>query len=1022
MIQLSEKMLADAGGWQAMKEARGILAAGRVLEAKYEPPHLVGRVKGGDVEYRSGLKIESKIEIENTCTCIDSRKRGLVCAHSLAVGLAMIKGLPAAAAPVSTPVAPKPEPAVGPFSTDEGDPCALNVILPPNFMPAWDRGSVMVVIECESAGKRKPLTTPPAGKKYRVSEADLRLGQKLFALSDGKLSGMITCKREEFLALLAESAGHPRITFGKSQTVVVSKDSFAPVLTAESKSDGALSLKVAPVPGLLWADSAAPWRLQGTQFQPVADGLPAAYRRVLIEPVTIPEPAAGAFLQNEMPGLAKFFEVQSSASVVAKSEAERPVAKFAVYIEGSLNHLTAKLSATYGDRRVTLDSSGAALARFARDRQAEHVALEKLRSFGFSGPDSNGELVLKGEQRTLNFFAQGLPKLQRDWTVTIGERFEHVTRNVERVTPKLEIVSSGEQWFDLRYELTTPGGDRFSGSEITRLLQAGQSHVKRANGKVAVFDPGMLDEFEHLLRDSDPKQVQAGVYRLDRRQAGSLDAFTSEAGLNVGGTPSWREWVSRSGNLEKLRPIPLGSLESVLRCYQKHGASWLHFLAQNGLGGILADEMGLGKTIQTLAFLRTLKGKGPSLIVCPSSLVFNWKAEATKWTPDLKVVALEGGKRSVHFAGIGQADLVITSYPLLQRDLMNYGRLEFAAAVLDEAQRIKNPDTQTAKAAMGIRAKHRFALTGTPVENSVRDLWSVMNFLLPGYLGSRNDFKERFEKPIQNDPAGPEAGRLKRRIRPFLLRRLKSSVATELPGKLQQVSYCELTDAQRSLYTQVASSVKRQVADLAGETNAGKARMTMLTGLLRLRQAACDLRLLSLENPPDDSEASGKVELLRELIEEAQEGEHRVLIFSQFVKMLKVIRDTLDRDGISYCYLDGQSQDRAEQVQTFQKGETPVFLISLKAGGTGLNLTAADTVIHFDPWWNPAVEDQATDRAHRIGQTKIVTSYKLIARDTVEEKILNLQAKKRAMAAAAIQDEEPLMEGLSMDEIRNLLD
>jgi SNF2 family DNA or RNA helicase len=251
---------------------------------------------------------------------------------------------------------------------------------------------------------------------------------------------------------------------------------------------------------------------------------------------------------------------------------------------------------------------------------------------------------------------------------------------------------------------------------------------------------------------------------------------------------------------------------------------------------------------------------------------------------------------------------------------------------------------------------------------------------------------------------------------------LKQSVATELPGKLQQVAYCELTESQRALYKQVADSTRRQISQLSGEKDAGKARMTMLTALLRLRQAACDLRLLGLENPAEAAEASAKLELLRELIEEAIEGEHRVLIFSQFVKMLHLIRDSLEADGIQYCYLDGQTADRGAQVQKYQSGNIPVFLISLKAGGTGLNLTAADTVIHFDPWWNPAVEDQATDRAHRIGQTKIVTSYKLIGRDTVEEKILNLQAKKRAMASAAVENEEPLMEGLTMDDIRGLLE
>jgi superfamily II DNA or RNA helicase len=1026
-IALSEKFLVDAGGWEAMKEARAIFAAGRVLEAKYDPPNLLGRVRGGDVEYRSGLRILSRTDIENLCTCPDSRRRAVVCAHSLAVGLAVLKGgvSPQTATPSGSPIAAKtvaPAVQASPFSTGEGEPCALHMILPPNLMAAWERGSVMVVAEAQIGGARKPLGALDSRRKYRVDEKDLRLGGALLALAGGKLPAMVTCKRDEFLNLLAECRGHPRLTFGKSQAVVVANDALIPKLRIDRKPDGTLVLVVLAIDGLLSAASAPPWRLSGTTFQPVAPGLPAVYLRLLSDPVTIPAADAEGFLQNELPGLANFFAIEGADSAAPAILADRPKVSFSAKFEGSLNFLTARLEAVYGERRVTLDATGAALAKFARDRQAENAALERLRQFGFTGPDAKGELVLKGEPRTLAFFAQGLPRLQREWQVVIGERFEHVTKNVERVEPRLEIVSSGEQWFDVRYDLSTAAGDRFSGAEIMRLLQAGQSHVKRPNGKVAVFDPGLLDEFEQLLRDSDPKQLQPGVYRLGRRQAGALDGFAAENALTVGGSPAWRDWVTRAGNLDKLQPIPLGELESKLRSYQKTGVYWLHFLAQNGLGGILADEMGLGKTVQTLAFLRTLKGKGPSLIVCPSSLIFNWKAEAERWTPELRVLALEGSKRSGQFAQIGQADLVITSYPLLQRDLPGYGNYEFAAAILDEAQRIKNPDTQTAKAATAIRALHRFALTGTPVENSVRDLWSVMNFLLPGYLGNRNDFRERYEKPIQNEPAGPEAQRLKRRIRPFLLRRLKQSVATELPGKLQQVAYCELTELQRSLYKQIADSTRRQISELSSEKDAAKARMTMLTALLRLRQAACDLRLLGLEKEPDATEASAKLELLKELIEEVVEGEHRVLIFSQFVKMLHLIRDELDTAGIGYCYLDGQTSDRAGQVQRFQSGTVPVFLISLKAGGTGLNLTAADMVIHFDPWWNPAVEDQATDRAHRIGQTKIVTSYKLIGRDTVEEKILNLQAKKRAMASTAVENEEPLMEGLTMDDIRGLLE
>jgi SNF2 family DNA or RNA helicase len=465
--------------------------------------------------------------------------------------------------------------------------------------------------------------------------------------------------------------------------------------------------------------------------------------------------------------------------------------------------------------------------------------------------------------------------------------------------------------------------------------------------------------------------------------------------------------------------VPLGDLETVLRPYQKQGVYWLKSLQENGLAGVIADEMGLGKTVQALAFLRHIRGK--SLIVCPSSLVFNWQREAARFTPDLRTLAVEGSERRELFGQPMQdADLIITSYPLLRRDIERYRSIEFTAAILDEAQHIKNPDSQNAQAACALRARHRFILTGTPLENSVRDLWSLMHFLMPGYLGTRVDFRERYEREIQNDPTGPSATRLIKRIKPFILRRLKRDVIKELPEKIEQVSYCELNDKQKDVYKELVNTTRRQVSESAGSKNQGKARMVMLTALLRLRQACCDLRLLGLEEAPND-EASGKVELLMELLEEVVDGGHRVLIFSQFVTMLHLLEGEFKERSISYCYLDGSTKDRAREVDRFQNGEAPAFLISLKAGGVGLNLTAADTVIHFDPWWNPAVEAQATDRAHRIGQNKVVTAYKLITRDTVEEKILALQQRKRAMTEATLESEQPLMEGLSISEIEEIL-
>lgn len=1017
----------EAGGWEAMKEARAMYDAGKVTEATYEPPVLAGRVRGADSEFRAGLRVLSRTDMENTCTCPVSRGRGLVCAHSLAVGVAVIRGLkkpetPAATFPKNDAAFVTADAAEDPnFSTTaDGEEAKLHVILPPNFAAAWEKKSVMVVCEAETGGGRKPLGALDKTKRFRASAADVRLVMRLRKFADGKLPAMVMLTREQCAELLGTLDGNPRVTFGKTQTVKIEGQGNRDTLRIERTEDGGLRVTHVPVDGTLLLAANAAWRLAAGKLTPVAPGLPSAYFAVLERPIHIPADAADGFAARELPALTNFFEIEGD--VAPGLPEELPVPAFAAHFEGSLNFITARVEAIYGDRRVTLDATGAALAKFSRNRPVEQAAIERLRSSGFLGPDTKGELTLKGEQRILAFFAAVLPRLQREWGVSIGERFGFVTREVERIEPRLEIRSSGEQWFDLSYELATAAGERFSTTDIARLLQGGQSHVRRRNGKLAVFDPGLLDEFQQLLRDSNPRQAQVGIYRLDRRQAGALDAFTAENGMLVTGEARWRDWAGASRNLERLAAVPLGSLDATLREYQKQGIYWLNFLAKNNFGGILADEMGLGKTLQALGFIRTLAGQGPNLVVCPSSLIFNWRVEAAKWTPELRVLAIEGSRRSGDFHKIEKSDLVITSYPLLRRDVEAYREFQFSAVILDEAQHIKNPDSQNARAASALKARHRFVLTGTPVENSVRDIWSLMNFLMPGYLGTRADFRERYENAIQSQPDGLEQQRLTRRIRPFLLRRTKQNVSKEIPEKLEQISYCELTEVQRSIYNQLASATKQQIIQLTEQKDQNKARMMMLTALLRLRQAACDARLLGLENPPADADASAKLEHLEELLSEAVDGGHRVLVFSQFVTMLRHIRGRMDGLGIEYCYLDGQSRDRAAQVGRFQGGTVPVFLISLKAGGTGLNLTAADTVIHFEPWWNPAVEAQATDRAHRIGQGRVVTSYKLIARDTVEEKILNLQAKKRATIAATIDNEQPLMEGLSMDEIQNLLE
>ena len=1033
MIPITERFLSDTGGWQALKQARALHDMGRVLAASYKPPLLQGRIREGEQELRSGLKILSQSNVENLCTCRESRRNGTICAHALAIGLEIIKPRPPAPAPaLPGPVAPPapaiPKPAPGPkFSTDSGEPVEICVILPPNFVGAWEKGSIMLVIEALSGGRRVLLSALDQSRTYRAAARELELVERLRSLNDGHLPGMAALSCEALLSLLPFLSHHPKITFGKG-AATVNTDPIRPPLHVAPHADGSLGLRAGiPAGSRVLLAGEQPWLLQGSAFSLLAPGLPIVYHELLNKEIVLPASQAAPFLERELPVLRAAFIVDlpegfASAAPVAGPLSEGP--RFNLLLEGSLNHLTAKLDASYGDRSYRLETArgfpgaqGASSMR--RNGAAEAAALERLHQVGFAGPDARGELILKGEPRILAFFARNLPRLEKEWDVTIGTRFGHVTRDIERIQPKLEIRSSGENWFDLQIELSSSGGERFSAVEIQRLLQSGQTSTRLKNRKIAVFDPGMLDEFEQALLDCDPQQRQPGLYRIARSHASYLENVAAEQGAQIRSDPQWQQWVNARRKIGDLPAVALGDLETVLRPYQKQGVYWLKSLQENGLAGVIADEMGLGKTVQALAFLREIRGK--SFIACPSSLVFNWQREAARFTPDLRTLAVQGSDRRELFGRpMQEADLIITSYPLLRRDIERYRSIEFTVAILDEAQHIKNPDSQNAQAACALRAKHRFILTGTPLENSVRDLWSLMHFLMPGYLGTRVDFRERYEREIQNDPTGPSARRLIKRIRPFILRRLKRDVIKELPDKIEQVSYCELNGRQKDVYNGLVNSTRRQVSEFAGSKDQNKARMLMLTALLRLRQACCDLRLLGLEEAPND-ELSGKVELLMELLEEVMDGGHRVLIFSQFVTMLRLLQDEFTERSIPFCYLDGSTKDRAREVDRFQNGDAPAFLISLKAGGVGLNLTAADTVIHFDPWWNPAVETQATDRAHRIGQNKVVTAYKLITRDTVEEKILALQQRKRAMTEATLVSEQPFMEGLSISEIEEIL-
>jgi superfamily II DNA or RNA helicase len=499
-----------------------------------------------------------------------------------------------------------------------------------------------------------------------------------------------------------------------------------------------------------------------------------------------------------------------------------------------------------------------------------------------------------------------------------------------------------------------------------------------------------------------------GKVRLHRAEAAALAAFAGEAG-----GLAWAASAERLIELgQKLRdqgrhavaPVkPPRTFKAKLRPYQSDGLAWLDFLRDTGFGGVLADDMGLGKTIQALAFLSHEKAEGrldkPALIVSPTSVLPNWQAEAERFAPELSVLPLRGVERKALFAEMAQHDIVLTTYPLLARDFETLLGQEFHAAILDEAQAIKNPKAAVSAIAHRIDARHRLALTGTPLENNLGEVWSLFQFLSPGLLGDESTFRRTFRTPIEKHGDAAAQSFLSSRLKPFLLRRTKQQVATELPAKTEIVEHIRLEGAQRDLYETVRSLMHARVRDEIAKKGLAKSHIIFLDALLKLRQICCDPRLLKMPQARK-VKGSAKLERLMEMLPELVGEGRRILLFSQFTSMLALIEAELQARKIPYVQLTGDTADRAAPVRAFQSGEVPVFLLSLKAGGTGLNLTAADTVIHYDPWWNPAVEAQATDRAYRIGQDKPVFVYKLVVEEGIEAAIGQLKARKGALAEA----------------------
>ncbi|MBX3230892.1 MAG: SNF2 helicase associated domain-containing protein [Labilithrix sp.] len=666
-----------------------------------------------------------------------------------------------------------------------------------------------------------------------------------------------------------------------------------------------------------------------------------------------------------------------------------------------------------GPRRVRADKRALVIRC---DIAAQQEATNKLKALGLKADEDGQSFIARGDD-ALQFWTEAVGALPEDWDLFIPDDLVDVQVRGTSLQANAR-VSSGVDWLSLRLTFEAEG-IAVTQDELARCLAEGRRYVRLSDGSFAKLDPekvkAVLARQAEILATSG---ATGGKFPLS--QAGRIQELLEQVGkANV--SAETKELFKKLQDVDEIKVVKKPrNLKAQLRPYQEQGFQWLHFLHDIASGGILADDMGLGKTVQTIALLLAIKslvekeakaeGKDDgkkafkALIVAPTSVVTNWMRELDKFAPSLSHIIWHGAERKERQDELEDADIVITSYALLRRDEELLAKLDLTYAILDEAQNIKNPLSATARAAKRLKAKRRLALTGTPIENRLSEIWSIFDFVSPGLLGPLEKFEERYARPIDNGDA-KAAARLRATIHPFILRRTKSEVAKDLPEKIETDQICELTGEQSALYGAVLKEVRAQVMGEVERQGLAKSHIQILAGLTRLRQAACDPRLLGLPREFKDDD-SGKLVALRELIQTSIAGGHRVLVFSQFVSMLTLIRRAMEEDGVAYEYLDGSTKDREARVQSFQKDDgPPVFLISLKAGGSGLNLTAADTVIHFDPWWNPAVEDQATDRAHRIGQTKVVTTYRLIAKGTIEEKILELGGKKRELTSAVLSED-----------------
>eukprot|EP00903_Cladosiphon_okamuranus_P003941 g3939.t1 len=1002
MPKFDESAIRKAAAWQDFKEAQSLLNIGSVIESRELPNGWNGSVKVGKRIFRATVDMKTPTWFDATCPCPGNRREGKFCSHAIAVGLHLV-------APPVSPAAE--EKTTSPPARSHTAPApALSIpdlAWKIRFQGPWER----TIMEGRASVSLGPSERPSTSADRRltawlISQKATSKAHIQLALSPDTLPGFLGCLEN-----------HPETD---SATGKIGIDSGTQLHIRECSLIGD-QIHIVP-------ESDTRCAMIGNSIFQLTDNGISRTGSIPLDPKLLPffqKLAAGkpvdlpseVFL-GHLDALQSFIDFSSSEWF--ESLQFVPVdPDVELSLTGSPRKIVATLHTSYSQSLPELRDGKV----FTKNAAGKTKTLATFyRAFSPLSVNSQNPFEITDPSAIRTLLTKTLKSLPSHWEIQQSPAIERHAKSFVFITPKFEIHHSDDRSVSFSVSYETEDSVRISAEEVRRLLRSKGSHGIHDKGKEIVISEDIENLIDPLFQDLEVEQANG---RYMAKGASSL--IVKEIGQSLSRPSNPGQPLRKAENFagEKLPEI-----RAELRPYQRGGYSWLVNRLDRYQGALLADDMGLGKTIQTIACIeRILSDESENrtaLVVMTTSLLGNWLSEISRFIPHRKTITLHGSGRDKLREKIRPGNIVLTTYTTLARDLAYHLRQDYALVVIDEASLIRNPDTDHSKAVAKLNAERRIALTGTPVENSARDLWSIFRFIQPGWLGTRKAFEEKYEQPLKSPETAENASRLLRlKTSPFVLRRTKSEVAPELPSKIQIDEFCDLSKDQLATYREIQKQGIQKITEIRDSGQKAAARMQTLSLLLRLRQTCCDLSLLGVEklaNLPVPRRSS-KLERLLEITEQSIAAESKILVFSQFQKQLVAIEEQLAANGTRSLRLDGKTRNRQALVDEFQSDEgPPVFLISLKAGGYGLNLTAADVVVHFDPWWNPAAEAQATDRAHRIGQTKPVTVFRLLTRNTVEEKVTGMQKNKKALADSLDETVTPTdAPGWTTEEIERLL-